>query len=135
MVSEEEECVLTITLRLLLVFVAVFNFFLITYKIRESNVRIMDMFFWVACSILFIIMGIFPQIVSMFSHMIGFESPTNFVFLLVIFLLLFKCFLMSIEISRQREQINEVLEETAIRLEELSEEVKKIEDSVSESAI
>lgn len=126
---------MTITLRLLLVIVAVFNFILITYKIRESNVRIMDMFFWVIFSLLFIVMGVWPQIVIRFSHFIGFESPTNFVFLLVIFLLLFKCFLMSIEISRQKELIDEILEETAIRLEEITEEVKKIEDSVSESTV
>lgn len=114
-----------IGLRVLLFVAAALYFLFSVLRIRKSNVRIMDMVFWILMSALLVIMGIFPEWIMKLSHLIGFESPINFVFLVVIFLLLFKCFSMSIQISTQSEKINSIVEELAIRMKELEERNKQ----------
>ena len=120
---------MTLWLRMLLFLSAVATFTFVTRKIRKSHVRIMDMFFWVSVSMLLILMAVYPEIVKDISHIFGFESPANLVFLLVIFLLGFKCFTMSIEMSRLKEQVSCFVEELAVRQTEKDEAID--EDFVS----
>lgn len=105
---------MTITLRLVLLVVSVYNCFWIVYNIRKSAVRIEDSIFWIFFSIVLIALSIFPQIVMLGAKITGVQTPVNFLFLSVIFILLIKLFRMTICISRLESKINTLSQEIAI---------------------
>jgi len=55
-----------------------------------------------------VLSSIFPNIVIMISNLIGVESPANFVFLCIIFLLLLRVFILSLQISKMKYQIQQL---------------------------
>lgn len=75
----------------------------------------MDTIFWIGMSLLLVILSIFPKLASQVSKRIGIDSPVNFVYLVIIFLLLIKCFLLSIKVSQIEDKFNNLVQEIAIR--------------------
>lgn len=102
-------------LRVLLFLVSVFTAVYISRKLRYSQIQIMDAVFWIGLSFLFVILSVFPRIAIFISKGIGIDSPANFVFLVIIFLLLIKCFLLSIKVSQMEDKLNNLVQEIAIR--------------------
>ena len=90
-------------------------------RIRKSDVRIMDMFSWIVLSITLVLMSIFPQVIMRLALLFGFEASVNFIFLVIIFYLLFRCFSLSIQLSHEKEKMRSAIEEMTIRLQELEE--------------
>ena len=82
--------------------------------IRRSKLRIEDALFWAALSLVILLLSIFPQIAFVLSRALGFQAPVNFVFLLFIFVLLLKCFLMSIHASQLETKIRELTEQIGV---------------------
>lgn len=106
---------MSVYLRGMLLAASVFTCIYIIRKIRRAQVQAMDMFFWVGMSFLLVCMSIFPSVVLWCAHLFQFESPANFVFLVMIFLLLIRCFLMSVKISRLESRIWMLTQELAVR--------------------
>lgn len=73
-----------------------------------------DAIFWVAISLLLVIIAVFPDITYFFADLFGFMSPSNFVFLLVLVLLMAKMFANSSEISMLKHRVNELAQENAL---------------------
>ena len=89
---------MSVSLRVILSIVSVLTCIYVARKLKKSQIQVIDTVFWIMLSILFIILSIFPEIADWCSSLIGVQSPVNFVFLLIIFLLLLRCFLMTIRI-------------------------------------
>lgn len=106
---------MSVALRVILCIASLLTCIYIAHKLRKSQIQVMDTVFWLGLSILLIILSIFPEMASYLSIIIGFQAPVNFIFLLMIFLLLVKCFLMSIRISQLEDKIRNLVEELAIR--------------------
>ena len=102
------------TLRILLIVVSVIVVVYTLHKIRKAQLNIDDAFYWIIFSILLIVMSVFPNLVYLLSETIGFESPSNLVFLLIIFLILVKLFSLSIELSVQKHRLNYLIQRTAL---------------------
>ena len=83
-------------------------------KIKKSQLRIEDAFFWILISFGLLILSIFPSIAVFFTHIIGMEAPSNFIFLVMIFLLLVKVFSLSIRVSQMDEKIKNLVQKIAI---------------------
>jgi len=95
-------------------------------KIRRSKMRTEDSVFWLFFSLVLVLLGIFPGIAIRFSEWIGVQSPANLVFLVVIFLLLVKVFMMDQRISRLQQQLTRTVQRVAIdELEEQEAREKK----------
>ena len=118
-----------LSLQILLIAGSMVSFVYTVVRIRKSDVRIMDMFSWIVLSIVLVLMSLFPQVIMRLAHFFGFESSVNFIFLVIIFFLLFRCFSLSIQLSREKEKMRSAIEEMAIKLQELEEELKN-EDTV-----
>ena len=103
-----------ILLRLLLIFVSIAVLFWALKKIRSSQVQISSTVFWILSMIVLVIISIFPGIVIFFSDLIGIESPANFVFLCIIFLLLLKVFILSLKLSKMQYQIQKLAQIIAL---------------------
>lgn len=111
-------------LRIWLIVASVLTMFGIMHKIRRSKVRIEDSIYWVLFSIILILFSIFPQIAYWLSDLVGTYSPSNFIFMLVIFLLLMKIFSMTIRISQLETKLQELVQKIALD-EVKSKEVQK----------
>lgn len=101
--------------RLLLVVGAVFVFFFVINKIRRAKILMSDAIFWVILSFVLVVVGIFPGLVIALSGRLGFMSPSNFVFLVVVALLLMKSFANSAQISLLTHKVEELAQEIALR--------------------
>ena len=84
-------------------------------KVKKSKVQIEHTIFWIIFGVFLILISLIPQIVYLFAHLLGIKSPANLVLVFIIFILLIKQFLMTIEMSQLEIKIRELVEEIALK--------------------
>lgn len=89
-------------------------FFIIIASITRSRLSIRNSIAWLILPIIFIIIAIFPGPLQAFANWLGFETLSNFIFLVIIALLILICFFLSTSNSKQQEQITKLNQEIAI---------------------
>ena len=105
---------MTVVLRVILIVLSVLVFILMMRKIRQAKLQIEDSIFWIFFSLLLILFSLFPRIADWLSDRVGTMSTSNFIFLLMIFLLLIKNFSMSVHISQLEAKIKELAQKIAL---------------------
>ena len=105
---------MSIFIRVLLIVGAVLMLAFMLKKIRQSKLKIEYIIFWLVFSTLLVFMGIFPQVVSWISRILGFQAPINLVFLLVIFVLIIKLFYNTLQISALESKVDNLAQQIAI---------------------
>lgn len=105
---------MTIALRVALILVSLVTLVFIACKIRSSKVKLEDSMFWICFAALIFIFSLFPQIFYALSDLVGTYSPSNFVFLFFIFVLLIQSFQLSMRISQSDTKIKELTQQLAI---------------------
>lgn len=103
-----------ITLRIFLIVGSTLVFLAIANSVRKSRIQMADSVFWVAFTLVILIIAIFPGIAYFFSNLLGFQSPSNFVFLLIIGLLLIREYQSSAQISVLRHKLEQVAQNVAL---------------------
>lgn len=101
-------------LRVILITSAILLFLYMIKKIRQAKMKIEHTIFWLAFAVVLIIMGVCPQIVYIVSKWIGFQSPVNMVFLMIIFILIVKNFLATLQISQLENKVDSLVQQIAI---------------------
>lgn len=101
-------------LRALLVIGAVAALFVVGKQVKKQKILVEDAVFWVVVAVVFVVIAIFPDIAINLAHALGFMSASNFVYLVIISLLLWKAFTNSAEISRLRTKVDELAQEIAL---------------------
>ena len=102
------------TLRIVLIAASVIVIVYALHKIRKAQLDIDDAIYWIVFSVLLLTMSIFPSITFAVSSLLGIESPSNFVFLFMIFIVLAKLFTNSIELSIQKHRLNNLVQRIAL---------------------
>ena len=115
---------MSIVLRIALIVVCVMACGYVLRKIRRAQMEIDDAIYWIVVSIVLVIISIFPQIPDFFSDLLGMQSPSNFVFLSVIFVVILKLFSLSLEVSALKQKLKSTIQNVAIREKELEELAK-----------
>lgn len=105
---------MTTNLRILLIAGAVLLLVLVARKIKKAQFDTHDTFFWLGLSVLLIIAAAFPQLVYLASNVLGFQSPSNFVFLVVIAILLWRLFRLQENVSFLRCKVVTIAQEIAL---------------------
>lgn len=100
--------------RILLLLMAILTTFFIVHSIRKSKMQIKDTLFWFFISFILIFMSIFPKTVSSMGEFLGIQSTVNFVFLVIIFLLLIRLFLQSVKISQLEDRLDLFIQKCAL---------------------
>ena len=77
---------MTNTLRIILIASSFIAFLLCVMKIKQSKLKVENAVTWMFGSIILILMSIFSNVVEWISNLLGFVSPVNFVFLIMIFI-------------------------------------------------
>ncbi len=99
---------MSITLRVILIISSFIAFFLCVKKIKQSKLKVANSVTWMLGSIILILMSIFSDVVGWLSEKLGFVSPVNFVFLIMIAFLLIQTFIDNIHITELNEKIKEL---------------------------
>lgn len=105
---------MSIYIRILLIIGACSLMAFMFKKIRQSKLKIEYTIFWFCFSSVLVLMGIFPKVVSKVSRILGFKSPVNMVFLIIIFILIVKLFFNTIQISALENKIDSLAQQIAI---------------------
>lgn len=102
-------------LRVILLVIALFSCVFVIRKIRKAQMRIEDTLFWLVISVGTLILGIFPQIAFWCADILGIQAPVNFVYLVFIAILLFKMFILTVQVSQLQEKIKNLAQNMAIK--------------------
>ena len=102
-------------LRVVLVLISILSCSFVIRKIRKAQIRIEDTLFWLVVSIGILVLGIFPQIAYILADALQIQSPVNFVYLVFIFILLFKVFILTVQVSQLQEKIKNLTQNIAIK--------------------
>ena len=105
---------MSIPLRIMLIVASLLTGVYIRRKIRKSQMQIADVLFWLMFALTLIFMSIFPETVAWFTDLVGVQSPVNFVFLVVIFLVMVRCFSLSVKVSSLEAKLNDLVENFAV---------------------
>ena len=109
---------MTTSLRIVLIIASALLIFYTLFKIRKAQLDIDDTIFWLILPVLLLVLSIFPRLAFWASDLLGFEAPSNFIFLVVIALLLFKLFLLTVDLSTQKRRLARLVQTHAISEEE-----------------
>ncbi len=101
-------------LRVLLVIGALLALLIVCNRVKKSKILMEDAIFWTVLAFVLVLLAVFPQIAICVSQALGFVSASNFVYLVVMVLLLWKVFTNSSEISRLKAKVNELAQEIAL---------------------
>ncbi len=106
---------MTGNLRIFLLLGAVLLLVLVARKIKKSQFDTHDTFFWLGLSVLLILAAAFPQLVYMVADLLGFQSASNFVFLAVIAILLWRLFRLQESVVALRGKLTTLVQEIALK--------------------
>lgn len=102
-------------LRLFLAVSAAIVFLFVIRQIKRARFDAHDSLFWLALSAGLIVVALFPDIAYVCSELLGFQSPSNFVFLIVIALLLARAFAQQAELVSLRRKLTSLVQEISVR--------------------
>lgn len=112
---------MSLFLRLILMGVSLLSCVYVIRKIRKSKMKIESSISWFFFAVVIFLLSVFPDIVIVVSNWIGIQSPTNLIYLIMIFITIGTTFSLSIKLSMQEHKINILTEEIAILRKQLEE--------------
>lgn len=102
-------------------------------KIRKSKIKISHSIFWVVFGMVLLVLALVPDGVFWISSLLGFQSPSNLIYLVVIFLLVVKQFTTTMRLSKLNEQVAALTQALALHqmeIKECSEAAQKSEETI-----
>ena len=110
--------------QILFVVLAVAILVLVIDLMRRSVLREKYAVVWFATAVIFLIFAIWPGTAVGLSKALGFETPSNFVFGLVIILLLTVVMQLSLEVGKLEDKVQTLADEAALGNNEASKNIK-----------
>ena len=83
-------------------------------KIRRSKIKINHSIFWMVFGLILLSLAAIPESFFWISYLLGFQSPANLLYVLVIFLMVIKLFTTTMRLSKLSEQVEALAQELAI---------------------
>ena len=97
-------------------------------RVRQARVQIEDTIYWLALSAVLLLVAVCPGIAYWVSDLLGFVSPINCVYLIVIFLLLARQFVLSIRVSQLDSRLRILTERVALNQQRQEQDKQKSPD-------
>lgn len=105
---------LSLVFRIVLVVISIGTATYMLKKIRQSKLQIEHAIFWLVFAGILVLLSLFPGLAIWGAKLLGIYSSTNFIFLVIFFLVIIKCFYMTIEISSLEYRVKELAQKIAI---------------------
>lgn len=115
------------TLRVVLMLSALITVVWILRKIYKCKVKLKDAIFWFCMALILAVLGIVPEIAYWCARVIGVQAPVNFIFLMIIALLIEKIFTLSIIVSQLEDKISVLSAEVALRSQDVEKRIREVE--------
>ena len=96
-------------------------------SIKKAKMRIEESIFWLLFSILLLVFAIFPFVPDFMARSLGIYSTPNFLFLLVIFILLLRLFHTHVGLGKLEEKVNRIVQDMALEERKEREREKHLE--------
>ena len=106
---------MSVILRILLIIASICLMCWILHKIKKLKVKMESAIYWIIFCFSLLMLAVFPQISFSLANIFGVMSPSNLVFLIIIFALLIKVFTLSTAVSQLEEKIVVLAAEVAVR--------------------
>ena len=116
---------MNIILKLFLFLILIFQLILIIHTIKKRKMSMRYGSFWIFLLILMSIAVIFPNILISISDYFGFEVASNMIFLVGFFFLFYIIFILTISLSKQKDQIKSLIQEVSILKERVQKDGKE----------
>lgn len=84
------------------------------YFIRKKGLDLYRSLLWLFMAVLFLVLSLFPGIVTFFSRLIGIATASNAIFLIIIFFLLVVSLSMSAALSRHHMRLKRLVQSLAL---------------------
>ena len=110
---------MSIALRILLLAIAIVFLIEVFRLVSDGKLQLKYSLLWMLLSLILIICAIFPGIVSAFSSLLGFQTSSNFVFLVSIVGLLGICLSLTAIVSWQARDIRQLIQQVTLMQEDL----------------
>lgn len=82
--------------------------------IRKNRLKIDHSIFWTVFGLVLLVLACVPNVFFWISRVLGFQSPSNLVYIIVVFLLVLKLFTTTVRLSKLSEQVASLTQELAI---------------------
>lgn len=105
---------MSIALRIALVAASLLLVVFVLRKIRRAQLNIDDSIYWIVVAFALFLLSLFPQVAIWAASLLGIQSPANFVFLFMVFVVLVKLFQVSIDLSVQKHRLNSLIQKMAL---------------------
>ena len=105
---------MTLVFRLILIAASLLTTYYILKRIRQSKLQIEYAIFWLVFAGILVVFSLFPELIALFTRMMGMQLPVNFIFLFFIFVLMLKLFLTTIELSTLENKVKDLTQEVAL---------------------
>ncbi len=116
---------MNLNLTIFLIALLIFQFILIIRTVKQKKMTIKYASFWILLLVLMSLIVIFPDIIYKLSNLVGFEVPSNMMFLLGFFFLFYVSFIITTSISIQNEKIKLLIQEISLLKERVDKNGKK----------
>lgn len=104
-----------IVLRAVLIIGALVVLAFVVRSIRRAQFDTNDSLFWLLLSLGLLILALFPSISYFLANVLGIQSPSNFIFLVIIALLLVREFTLQVKLSQLQRKTVTLTQELALR--------------------
>lgn len=112
---------MSIGFRAILIMISILTLSYILKKIRDAKLEIEHALFWLGFAGIIFILSIFPSCVYWLTDLLEIQSPVNFVFLAIIFILIIKDFSTTLQLSKLENKVKNLTQEIALREKEKEE--------------
>lgn len=106
-------------LQIFLIVLLIVQIVLIIRTLRKKKMAMKYASVWILIILLMFIVTIFPNLLFVVSDFFGFETTSNMVFLLGFFFLFYMCFIQTLSLSKQKQEIVTLVQEISILKEEI----------------
>ncbi len=101
-------------LNIFFIIISIMTIIYIIRKIRKHKLNIDDSVVWIIWSIILLVLSVFPKISFFFAEKFGFQSTSNFILCLFVFVSYILLFFQNIKISELKEKNKEIIQKTSI---------------------
>ncbi|KAF1304933.1 hypothetical protein BAU16_01270 [Enterococcus sp. JM9B] len=105
---------------IIMLVIAVFFLYFICRSINKNNFLLKNASVWLLFGIIWVLFSLFPKIPESIAIFLGFQVTSNFLMFFAILFLLYLVLLQSLQLSQQRKQINELIQNFSILKSEIN---------------
>ena len=112
---------MSLKLIILMIVGAIFIFALATYFLKKGRIPEKYALLWYFFALIILILSIFPGLMTFISNMLGFESPSNMLFLVLIAVLFLLIMAVTIMMAGQKKKTTLLIQEISLLNEKIDE--------------